>query len=88
MPSSHLKPSERPRRLPWSDGTPSTADATPVPAEGTDSLELAGATASVATAETEALGQRMESVEGQGLESSLRAGPTRVFADRRATAGT
>jgi len=75
-----LKPSDRPRCLPWrSEGMPSTADAAPVPAEGIISIELAGATVSVATANIEALGLRMESAGGQRIETSPRAGPDRGY---------
>lgn len=73
----NLKPSDRPCRLPWrSERTPSTAEAAPIPAEGTVNIELPGATVSVATAKIEALGLRTESIGGHGLQTSLRVGPT------------
>jgi len=72
-----LKLSDPPRCLPWrSEGMPSTADAATVPTEGIVGIELAGATVSVATANIEALGLRMESAGGQRIETSPRAGPT------------
>jgi len=67
-----LKPSETQAPPMEVEETSSTADAAPVPAEGTVGFEIVGAPMSVTTAKIEALGLRTESVGGHGLETSLR----------------